>query len=284
MIYLGYWFMLLVAIIVATLAMTLGVGGALFFSPIFIIVFPIIGVRELSPADALGAALITELFGFTSGLIGYHRKRLIDFKTARFFIVISIPLAILGTILKRVFDANIVLFIFGIVLILLGTYTYYTGKINHLPEGQHTGEEGPKRQLIDIENNEYEYLVCNQAVGGILTSIGGFFTGLISVGIGETVITTLRNRCGLPMKVASGTSVLVVTVVVGMAVVGDIVYTGVESIPWELVMFTVPGVLIGGQLGPKVASRVSSETSEKLLIFTFFLIGFLMALKALDII
>ena len=36
-----YWFMFFVAIIVATTAMTLGVGGALFFSPIFILLFPI---------------------------------------------------------------------------------------------------------------------------------------------------------------------------------------------------------------------------------------------------
>ncbi|MHA2226233.1 MAG: hypothetical protein ACXAC8_13575 [Candidatus Hodarchaeales archaeon] len=65
-------------IIVAFITITLGIGGALFFSPLFIILFPIVGVPNLSSADAFGATLLTEVFGFTSGLFGYSKK--IDFK------------------------------------------------------------------------------------------------------------------------------------------------------------------------------------------------------------
>ena len=42
---------------------------------------------------------MTEVFGFSSGFIGYYRKRLIDFKSAVPFISVSIPVAIVGALL-----------------------------------------------------------------------------------------------------------------------------------------------------------------------------------------
>lgn len=124
---LEYWFMFPVAIVVASISMTLGVGGALFFSPIIIIVFPLINPElAISPADAFGAALLTEVFGFTAGLYGYARKKLIDYKTAVGLLIISIPSAILGTIVKRVvvqFELGEFLnLFFGIGLWILALY------------------------------------------------------------------------------------------------------------------------------------------------------------------
>ena len=71
-----YWYMLPVAILVATTAMASGVGGATFFAPIFIL-----GLG-LPPEVAIGTGLITEVFGFTSGMYAYVRKRLVDYRLA----------------------------------------------------------------------------------------------------------------------------------------------------------------------------------------------------------
>ena len=70
--FLGYWWMCPVSVAVATAAMTFGIGGAVLFSPIFIVFFPLFNVPVLTPADAIGAALMTELVGFSSGLVGYQ--------------------------------------------------------------------------------------------------------------------------------------------------------------------------------------------------------------------
>ncbi len=71
---LQYWYMLPVAILVATTAMASGVGGATFFAPIFIL-----GLG-LSPEVAIGTGLITKVFGFASGVYAYARKHLIDYR------------------------------------------------------------------------------------------------------------------------------------------------------------------------------------------------------------
>lgn len=78
-----YWFMFPISVCIATTAMLSGIGGAAIFIPIFVIIFPILGPEyPLATAAAIGTALMTEVFGFSSGFIGYYRRRLIDFRSA----------------------------------------------------------------------------------------------------------------------------------------------------------------------------------------------------------
>ena len=80
---LQYWYMLPVAIVIATTAMASGVGGATFFAPLFILAL------RLPPEVAVGTALITEVFGFASGPYAYARQRLVDYRLGMLFIVIA---------------------------------------------------------------------------------------------------------------------------------------------------------------------------------------------------
>ena len=74
---LDFWYLLPISIAVATIAMASGVGGAVFFTPIFLLWL------KFEPPVAVGIALTTELFGFGSGLFAYARARLIDFSLGR---------------------------------------------------------------------------------------------------------------------------------------------------------------------------------------------------------
>ena len=60
---LEYWYLFPISIAIATVAMSTGIGGAVFFSPIFLLWL------KLEPSVAIGTALITELFGFSLSLI-----------------------------------------------------------------------------------------------------------------------------------------------------------------------------------------------------------------------
>ena len=75
-----YWFMFPVSIVVATCAMLSGIGGAALFTPIFILVFPLLGPEYVlnSTIAAIRAALITQSCGFLSGVIGSVRRRLLE--------------------------------------------------------------------------------------------------------------------------------------------------------------------------------------------------------------
>jgi hypothetical protein len=63
-----YWYMFFVMIGVSTVAMTFGIGGAAFLSPFLLIVL------DMDPSIALGIGLFVEIFGFTSGVVGFARN------------------------------------------------------------------------------------------------------------------------------------------------------------------------------------------------------------------
>lgn len=67
------WYLFPLSILIATIAISSGIGGAVFFSPIFMLAL------KLDPTVAIGTALITELFGFSSGLIAYVKANLTAF-------------------------------------------------------------------------------------------------------------------------------------------------------------------------------------------------------------
>ena len=74
---LTYWYLLPISIVIAAIANGAGIGGATFFSSLFVL-----GLG-LSPQVAIGTALITEVSGFASGVSAHARARTIDWGMAR---------------------------------------------------------------------------------------------------------------------------------------------------------------------------------------------------------
>ena len=110
------------------------------------------------------------------------------------------------------------------------------------------------------------------------------------VGIGEVVLPQLVKQCCMPLPVAAGTSVAVVVTTAAVAAVVQFVAlaqaTGgdlVSVVPWQLVRWTIPGVLIGGQLAPYLASRgaFTDEQIERFAAALFAVVGAAFAAKAL---
>ncbi len=116
-----YWFMFPIAVVFATTAMASGVEGATFFTPLFILAL------GLPPEIAIGTGLITEVFGFASGLVAYTRKRLIDFKLGLALLIVTVPMALLGTWLTVYVPADILKTILGMGLLLVdGVHLFST--------------------------------------------------------------------------------------------------------------------------------------------------------------
>ena len=105
------WYLFPLSVLIATIAMTSGVGGAVFFSPLFIIVL------GLPPSVAVGTALTTELFGFSSGLYAYWKRQLIDFKLGTSLLMFAVPAAIVGSLSADVFPADVLKTIFAVGII-----------------------------------------------------------------------------------------------------------------------------------------------------------------------
>ncbi len=284
-----YWFMFPVAVCVATAAMLSGIGGAALFTPIFILLFPLLGPHYVldSTVAAIGTALLTETFGFASGLIGYHLKKTIDLELAQRFLVVAVPTAIAGALAAHLIPGAILIACYALLVLGLAVvhvFFEYEGVPTHLEE--ETVIEGTRRRIVDSAGREYVYRSPQLGNGGrVFTATGAFLTGMVSVGIGEVIVPQLTKR-GVPVAVAAATSVAVVIVTAVSAsftLIAQLIREGgLDAVPWHLVMYTVPGVLIGGQIGPRLQGRISHRAMELAIAGLFVVLGIAMLLVAFD--
>lgn len=276
---LEFCYLLPISIIIATIAMSSGVGGAVFFSPLFILAL------KLDPKVAIGTALATEFFGFASGVIAYSRAKLIDFKLAGNLLIFSIPFAILGSIYSEAIPPIILKAIFAIGLIFIGFQLYNTWRKEEREkkeiERQHEFYKKYESELTDSKGNVFKYTVCNKNMGRSFAAIGGAFLGMISVGLAELQEYHLVARCKVPPPVAVGTSIFVVVVTVLVASAGHF-YAFYQEGPatykqvMNLLIFTAPGVVIGGQLGAKIQSSIPEDKMKVGIALLFAIIGVFM--------
>ncbi|MEL7589936.1 MAG: sulfite exporter TauE/SafE family protein [Anaerolineaceae bacterium] len=272
-----YWFMLPISILVSTIAMASGVEGATFFSPLFILAL------RLSPEVAIGTALITEVFGFASGLFAYARKRLIDFRLGGSLLIVTIPMAILGTWLSGIIDAEYLMIILGVGLFIVALSFLRKPEpkvIQALDSGLAQEFKAKKAETIlkTADGEEIHYTVCMRTEGMTLSGIGALFMGMVSTGLGEMNGYFMLQRCRVPSKVSVATSVFVVAVTALIASAGHFIQfarsggTVLQTV-LSLIIFTVPGVIIGGQIGSRIASRIPQRLLEVGLAFLFILVA-----------
>jgi uncharacterized protein len=290
-----YWFMFPVAMCVATTAMLSGIGGAAMFAPIFMIIFPILGPEYplQNMAAAIGVALMTEVFGFSSGFVGYYRKRLIDFKSAVPFILVGVPIGIVGALLLTTFKEfeEALRGAYGLLMLILS----YELIRHHDPlQEMHLDTEDedaadkaarPTMSITGRDGTTYTYKKPRQGKGAIATGVGGFLTGLLGVGIGEVVMPQLAKRNGVPIPVAAATSVFVVIVVIAAAsftqISSLVAQGGLNAVPWNVVVYTIPAVIIGGQIGPRLQGKIAPRTMERSIGYLFLVIGVAMSYIAI---
>ncbi|MGB5335371.1 MAG: sulfite exporter TauE/SafE family protein [Woeseiaceae bacterium] len=265
-----YWFMFPVGIGVATCAMLSGIGGAALFTPIFVLLFPLLGPEYVlaSTFAAISTALLTQTFGFISGFIGYYRRRMIDFDLALRFVKISAPVAVVGALVAhRVHDAILIaayaVLVFVLAIGLLFLRRRQATRPNY--DAPYSRPQIPARDFA-------------------LTGVGAFLTGMVSVGIGEVIVSRL-TRLGIPVGTAAATSVAIVMFTVVLAtttLVSQLVRDGgIGAVPWNLICYEVPGVIIGGQIGPRLQGLVSQRTMERAIGILFVLLSVAMMTVAL---
>ena len=274
-----YWFMFPVSIVVATCAMLSGIGGAALFTPIFILIFPLLGPEYVlgSTIAAIGTALITQTFGFLSGFIGYYRRRLIDFRLAWRIVRVSVPVAILGAVTAGVVHDSVLLASYALLVGVLAVVMWR----NRPPASTHGAHQDRRGcSITDSRGKTYTYeepLLGPRSYA--LTGTGAFLTGMVSVGIGEVTISKLTRK-GVPIAVAAATSVLVVIVTIVFAsttlVVQLVQAGGWMAVPWNLLVYDIAGVLIGGQIGPRLQGKVAPHTMRRAISILFVVLAIAM--------
>jgi len=270
--FLAHWWVFPASVVFALVALASGVSGALFFSPFFMLVV------GLPPATAIGAGLMTEVFGMGNGLLNYVRQRVVDYRTAKWLLLGAVPATVLGALAAHYVPTTLLKLSFGAGLLLLGGFLVYYDPPEECEPGECEGEyleaknSGRGETTVEAADGEtFTYDTCWRAPGVGLATAGGFITGVISAGLPEVTTTQLVVRCRIPPRVAVATSVFVLAIA---AIAGAAVHAvSVDSFPVHVVAWSIPGVVVGGTVGTRVGKYVPSEVMEPALGVVFSLVG-----------
>ncbi len=283
-----YWFMFPACILIASVAMLTGISGTAMLTPFLILVFPILSVPTLTPGQAVGMALFTEFFGFASGVVGYHKAHLIDYKTGQKLAAVAVPTMIVFSLLSQLVSSDVLRAAYGVMMLGLSAYLFLTASGNvrnrnleAIPKAASSiprvREAAIERIIRAQDSKEYRYKVCDQQRGYLITCAGAAMEGLVSVGLGELEMPNLVKRCKIPVAVSAATSVFVIAIAVLSGSVTSVAILiqkgGLSAVPWNLVLYTIPGAVLGGQLGSSFQGKISSTLSERLIAVLFVVVG-----------
>jgi uncharacterized membrane protein YfcA len=291
-----FWWLFPCFMLGATIVNTVGISGSALFVPFFIFLFPLVAY-PLDPETLVKVGLISESFGLSSSALAFIQYNLVDRRLALTLVGGAVPFVVAGAVLSFFIPEALFHALLGIAL-LASSALLFKADLGHEEPGAASDSEGEavaeadggapdlpndSSKLgpagvavdddgivtrVDRDGNDYTY-----DRGGYLErfgnySIGGTFQGLAGFGIGELGIISML-RSSIPVRVAIGTNHIVVASTAVLAslvhVFGGSIVPGahgidIASTPWNMVVWTVPATVTGGQVAPYVAAALDTET------------------------
>lgn len=235
---------LLLAAVVGLSLGLLGGGGSVLAVPIFVYVLGY-GAKE---AIAMSLAVV----GATSlvAAVGHWRAGNVRLKVAAAFAPVAMVGTYAGARLATLVSGTFQLSLFAVVMLTSAVFMF----------------RGSSRQMEEAAEGE----CCRIVFGAIVVQalLVGVMTGLVGVGGGFLIVPALALLAKVPIRIAIGTSLVVIALNAGVGFVG---YLGEVEVPW-LFMGAFAAVAAAGALG---GSRVGRYVPQHALrrAFAVFLIA-----------
>lgn len=272
-----YWFMFPVSMTVATLAMFSGISGAAMLIPVFLIAYPLFGLPTLTTLAAIGTALFISASGFSSGVYGYTRRGLVDWEMATSLVLFSLPAAAFGALFTRSIPDQGLRVGYGVAMVFVAYLLFLHARERVIIGPVRVPRGNVRREVVSSDGRVYRFSIWGMNASRALAAGGGVATGMISTGVGEAVMPNLARRLRVPLPVAAATSTVVVA---GTLVGASMTHLyqlwaegGFGSIPWDLIVWAVPGAIIGAQIGTWSQGRLDERVSGLLFAALFLVIG-----------
>lgn len=234
---------ILIAFFVAMLFSLLGLGGAIIYTPLFY-------WSGLDLLTAIPMALFLNMITTASSSITYLKQRMVEMGIALPIIIASIPGAFMGSMIARIIDIELLIFLLSICILFAGI------------------------RILFFEIRRTSVITArNRAAAG---ACAGFAISMVSsmVGIGGgTFIVPLLLVFGLETKKAVGTSSLIVSFISLSGFLSHISQGG-QQIDISILVFAGTAAFAGAQAGSRLIFRqISPRTIERIFALVLLFVG-----------
>lgn len=206
-----------------------GGGGSILAVPLMVY---LVGVSN--PHVAIGTSAFAVAVNAATGLANHARAGIVKWRCALLYAAAGVIGAFAGSSAGKAFDGEKLLFLFGIVMVVVGVLML-RGRANRGdPHAACNREKAPK--------------VLGYGLGA------GGFSGFFGIGGGFLIVPGLVASTGMPMINAIGSSLVAVTAF-GLTTALNYALSGL--VDWLLAASFIGGGVLGGFGGARLAKRLS---------------------------
>lgn len=266
-------FSLIIGLITAFVGALMGLGGGVILVPVLLLMASSFDAFQwATPQAIVGVSLIVMIFTGLSSTLAYLKVKRVDYKTGFLFLIGSIPGGVIGAWLNQYIDAESFQLYFGFLMIFISILLVFKKKKPAKKE-----LTGTNVRTFEFNGIEYKYKV-NKVAAIVLALIVGTLSGLFGIGGGSIMVPAMILLFGFPVHIAAATSMFMIFFV---SIFGSITHIALGHVPWEYVLFFIPGAWFGGKLGAKVNQKLSGNSLEWILRGLLIIIGIRMIIQGL---
>ncbi len=211
----------------------IGGGGSIMATPLLLY---IVG---LPPHEAIGTSALAVSVNAFANFSGYARSGNVRWPSAVLFACVGVVGAIVGSSLGKTFDGKRLLFLFGVVMIVVG--------ITMLRRGQRAVRD-------QTMTHPHRTSIANPALVAGAALLVGVLAGFFGIGGGFLIVPGLLFSTGMPMIDAVGSSLLSVG---SFGLTTAVNYAASGLIDWTVALEYIAGGVVGGLLGMRLARTLA---------------------------
>lgn len=206
-----------------------GGGGSILAVPLMVY---LVGVK--SPHVAIGTSALAVAVNAALGVFNHARHGTVIWRCGIMYALAGIVGAFLGSTVGKAFDGQRLLFLFALVMILVGILMVR------------------RRRNVGIEGATCDRTNAPKVLGYGLGT--GVFSGFFGIGGGFLIVPGLVAATDMAMINAVGTSLVAVTAF-GLTTAANYAFSGL--VDWVLAAVFIAGGVMGSLAGTKIAKRLS---------------------------
>jgi uncharacterized membrane protein YfcA len=234
-----------------------GGGGSILAVPLLVYV---VGIR--SAHEAIGTAAVAVAVNAAIGLVGHARAGMVKWRCAAVFAVAGILGAGVGAEIGKLVDGKRLLMLFGLLMIGVGLSMLRKRRKVPAPDVRLSRETAPVLlpRLVPI--------------GFAVGLAAGFF----GIGGGFLIVPGLMAATAMPLALAIGTSLVVVTAL-GLTTATSYALSG--YVDWSLAVLLIVGGAAGAAVGMVLGRRLAARKGllERLFASIVILVGLYVAIR-----
>ncbi len=238
----------------------LGVGGGVIIVPFMVLMF------HLPTKIAVATSIVSVIATSNAGGSKYVDQRITNLKLAMYLEIATTLGALSGSVLALYLRDWIMLLIFAALLLYMSWASFTTRNLDDERIAAGTFANAKQDRLshwLDLRGSYHdqaakktvEYVINGSMAGAVISYLAGMASGLLGVGGGVLKVSAMNKYMNVPMKVAVGTSKLMIGVT---ACVGSILFFMAGLIHFAVVAPVAIGTTVGATIGTMVMNRLRS--------------------------